>query len=156
MPRFYFDLFLGSDFNRDEIGSEIGSLRAAEIELMRVAADLTRDRLLKMKSAAPDDIRIEVTDEHRQPVLTVTVSVQVERAGPMPDMDRSSLSVERLTKAAEYRRQAQEIRTIAERIAINEAREQLLETADHLEQLAQEEERKAHDDSSRRQPRSEA
>jgi len=86
MPRFYFDLFLGSDFNRDEIGSEIGSLRAAEIELMRVAADLTRDRLLKMESAAPDDIRIEVTDEHRQPILTVTVSVQVERAGPMPDM----------------------------------------------------------------------
>jgi hypothetical protein len=86
MPRFYFDLFLGSDFNRDEIGSEIGSLRAAEIELMRVAADLMRDRLLKMKSAAPDDIRIEVTDEHRQPILTVTVSVQVERAGPMPDM----------------------------------------------------------------------
>jgi hypothetical protein len=86
MPRYYFDLYLGSDFNRDEIGSEIGSLRAAEIELMRVAADLTRDRLLKMKSAAPDDIRIEVMDEHRQPILTVTVSVQVERAGPMPDM----------------------------------------------------------------------
>jgi hypothetical protein len=156
MSRFYFDLFLGSDFSRDEVGSEVGSLRAAEIEVMRTAADLTRDRLLRMQSAAPDAIRIEMTDERRQPVLTVTVSVQVERAGPMPDMDRSSLSVERLTKAAEYRRQAQEIRTIAERIAINEAREQLLETADHLEELAQEEERKAHDDSSRRQPRSEA
>ena len=63
------------------------------------------------------------------------------------------MPVERLTKAAEYRRQAQEIRTIAERIAINEAREQLLETADHLEQLAKEEECKTHDDSSRRQPR---
>jgi hypothetical protein len=84
MPRFYFDLFLGSDFTRDEVGSEIGSLRAAEIEVMRTAADLTRDRLLKMQSAASDDIRIEVTDEHRQPVLTVTVSVQVERAGLMP------------------------------------------------------------------------
>jgi hypothetical protein len=83
MPHFYFDLFLGSDFNRDEIGSEIGSLRAAEIEVMRTAADLTRDRLLKMQSAVSDDIRIEVTDEHRQPGLTVTVSIQVERAGPM-------------------------------------------------------------------------
>jgi uncharacterized protein DUF6894 len=84
MPRFYFDLFLGSDFNRDAVGSNVGSLRAAEIEVMRTAADLTRDRLLKMQSAASDDIRIEVTDEHRQPVLTVTVSVQVERAGLMP------------------------------------------------------------------------
>jgi hypothetical protein len=84
MPRFYFDLFLGSDFNRDAVGSNVGSLRAAEIEVMRTAADLTRDRLLKMQSAASDDIWIEVTDEHRQPVLTVTVSVQVERAGLMP------------------------------------------------------------------------
>jgi hypothetical protein len=84
MPRFYFDLFLGSDFNRDEVGSEVGSLRAAEIELMRTAADLTRDRLLKMQSATPDAIRIEMTNEHRQPVLTVTVSVHVERVGLMP------------------------------------------------------------------------
>ena len=89
MARFYFDLFLGSDFSRDEIGSEVGSLRAAEVEVMRTAADLTRDRLLKMQSATPDDIRIEVRDEHRQPVLTVTVLVQVERAGLMPpDMQR--------------------------------------------------------------------
>jgi hypothetical protein len=84
MARFYFDLFLGSDFSRDEVGSEVGSLRAAEIEVMRTAADLTRDRLLRMQSAAPDAIRIEMRDEHRQPVLTVTISVQVERTGLMP------------------------------------------------------------------------
>jgi hypothetical protein len=84
MLRFYFDLFLGSDINRDEVGSEIGSLHAAEVEVMRTAADLMRDRLLKMQSAAPDNIRIEVSDEQRQPVLTVTVSVQVERAGLIP------------------------------------------------------------------------
>jgi hypothetical protein len=51
---------------------------------MRTAADLTRDRLLKMQSATSDDIRIEVRGEDRQPVLTVTVLVQVERAGLMP------------------------------------------------------------------------
>lgn len=60
------------------------------------------------------------------------------------------MPIERLAKAAEYRRQAQEIRTIVERIAVDEAREQLLETAEHLEELAQEAESKAHDDSSRR------
>ena len=47
-------------------------------------------------------------------------------------------------QAAEYRRQAQEIRTLVQKIWVNEAREQLLETADHLECLAKAEERKAH------------
>jgi hypothetical protein len=84
MARFYFDLFLGSDFSRDEIGFDFGCLRAAEVEVMRTAADLTRDRLLKMQSATSDDIRIEVRDEDRQPVLTVTVLVQVEQAGLLP------------------------------------------------------------------------
>jgi hypothetical protein len=46
-------------------------------------------------------------------------------------------------KVAEYRRQVQEIRTAVEKISITEAREQLLETAEHLEALAREEERKA-------------
>jgi len=46
-------------------------------------------------------------------------------------------------RAAEYRRQAQEIRTIVQKLSIDEAREQLLETAERLEMLAEEEERKA-------------
>ncbi|GEO16304.1 hypothetical protein [Microvirga aerophila] len=66
------------------------------------------------------------------------------------------MSVDRLAQAAEYRRQAQEIRTIVERIAIDEAREQLLETAEHLEGLAKEEECKVRADGSKPQPRSEA
>ena len=57
-----------------------------------------------------------------------------------------------LKKAADYHRQAQEIRTIARTIWINEAREQLLETAEHLEALAQQEERKAHADDSKPKP----
>ena len=157
MPRFYFDLLLGSDFNRDEVGYEIDSLRAAEIEAVRTAADLTRDRLLKMQSATPDGVRIEVTDEHRQPVLTVMVSIEVERAGPMPPtcQGRACLSIA-VPKAVEYRRQAQAIRTIVEKIAIDEAREQLLETAEHLEELANEAECKAYADGSKLQPPSDA
>ena len=66
------------------------------------------------------------------------------------------MSVDRLDLAAEYRRQAQKIRTLVEKIWINEAREQLLETAEHLEELAQEEERKAHAGSSQPKPQLEA
>ena len=53
------------------------------------------------------------------------------------------MSVIAVPKAAEYRQQAQAIRTIVEKIAIDEAREQLLETAEHLEELANEAECKA-------------
>lgn len=85
MPRFYFDLSLDAFTNRDEVGYEIDSLHTAEIEALRTAGELMRERLLKMQSATPDDIRVEVKDEYQQPVLTVTVSIQVERAGLMPE-----------------------------------------------------------------------
>ncbi len=55
-------------------------------------------------------------------------------------------------KVAEYRRQVQEIRTAVEKISINEVREQLLETAEHLEALAREEERKDHGNSAKPAP----
>jgi hypothetical protein len=62
------------------------------------------------------------------------------------------MSGDRLDQAAEYRRQAQEIRTLVGKIWINGAREQLLEAAEHLEGLAKGEEGKAHAGSS--QPKS--
>ncbi|PVE24120.1 hypothetical protein DC522_12585 [Microvirga sp. KLBC 81] len=49
----------------------------------------------------------------------------------------------RCDKAAEYRRQAQEVRNLARQISINDARGQLRATAMHLEALAEEEERRA-------------
>ena len=85
MPRFYFDVFIGSASSHDEAGYDIDSLHAAEIEALRSAVELTRDRLVQLQSATSEDIRVEVKDEHRQPVLTVTVSIQVERAGLMPE-----------------------------------------------------------------------
>ena len=66
------------------------------------------------------------------------------------------MSADRFDQAAEYRRQAQEIRTIVENIWINEAREQLLEAAEHLEVLAKTEECRAHAGSSKLKPQSEA
>ena len=52
-------------------------------------------------------------------------------------------------KAAEYRDQAREIRTLVQRISVEEAPEQLLETAKRLEGLAEEEERRARADGSK-------
>ncbi len=46
-------------------------------------------------------------------------------------------------KAAEYRQQAESIRTLARQITLNEARNQFLNDAKSLELLAEEEERKA-------------
>ena len=66
------------------------------------------------------------------------------------------MSADRFDLAAEYRRQAQEIRTLVEKIWINEAREQLLEAAEHLEGLARKEEYRAHANSSKLKPQSEA
>ena len=87
MPRFYFDLFVGSASNCDEAGYEIGSMKAAEIEARRSAGELARERLLTVQSGSPEDIRIEVKELLRKPVLTVTVSIQIERAGLMPSFD---------------------------------------------------------------------
>jgi hypothetical protein len=84
MARYYFDLFLGAFMNRDEVGSEIGSLHVADIEARRTAGELTRDRLIQLQNAASEKIRVEVRDEHRQTVLAVTVSIQVERAPLTP------------------------------------------------------------------------
>ena len=81
MPRFYFDLSMSASTNRDEVGSEVDSLHMAEIDALRTVGELTRDRLLLWQGATSEDIRVEVKDEQQQPVFTVTVSIQVERAG---------------------------------------------------------------------------
>ena len=86
MPRFYFDLVLGAFTNRDEVGYQIDSLHMAEIEARHTAGELTRDRLLQVQGATSEDIRVEVKDEQRQPVLTVTVSIQVDHEALMPSL----------------------------------------------------------------------
>jgi hypothetical protein len=59
-------------------------------------------------------------------------------------------------KAVEYRRQADEIRTVARQISLNEPRNKLLDAAGHLEALARQEESRAREASIRLDPRSEA
>jgi hypothetical protein len=81
MPRFYFEVREGARFVPDEEGLEFDSLEAAEREAATAAAEIRRDRLPKGDAR---EVTVEVRNEHRQRVLTVTVSMEVERGDPEP------------------------------------------------------------------------
>ena len=83
MPRFYFDLREGGMFSPDDEGLEFPDLNAAEREAAEAAAAIGRDRLPKGGSR---EINMEVRNEHRQRLLTVTVSLHVERVHPPPEL----------------------------------------------------------------------
>jgi hypothetical protein len=80
MPRFYFDVREGATFIPDEEGLEFESLDA-EYEAARTAAEIGRDRLPKGEIR---DVTIDLKNEHRQRVLTLTVSMEIHRVDPEP------------------------------------------------------------------------
>lgn len=82
MPRFYFDVREGARFTPDDNGLEFDSLDAAEYEAAVSAAEIGRDRLPKGDAR---DITIEVKNEHQQRVLTVKVSIEIDRVEPSPE-----------------------------------------------------------------------
>jgi hypothetical protein len=82
MPRFYFDVCDGTRFVPDDEGMEFDGLDAAEHEAAAAAAEIGRDRLPKSDARA---VTVEVSNEHRQRVLTVSVTMQVERVDPAPE-----------------------------------------------------------------------
>jgi hypothetical protein len=79
VPRFYFDVWEGGSFTRDDDGLDFGSLDAAEHEAARAASEIGRDRLPKGNAR---DVRVEVRDEQGRQVVTVRVSMEVYRAAP--------------------------------------------------------------------------
>jgi hypothetical protein len=81
VPRFYFDVREGTRFIPDETGLEFESLDAAELEAASAAAEIGRDQLPKGDARA---VTVELRNEHRQRVLTVTVSMEIERVDPEP------------------------------------------------------------------------
>ena len=85
MPRFYFDVREGEKFIPDEDGLEFDSLDAAEHEAARAAAEIGRDRLPK---GDVREVTVEIRNEHRQRVLTVTVSMEIHRVDPAPEPPR--------------------------------------------------------------------
>ena len=77
MPRFYFDIRESSKFTSDADGIECEDIEAAEREATLSAAEIGRELL---RHTGDYDVRIEVRNEHSQRVLTVTVSIRVDRA----------------------------------------------------------------------------
>jgi hypothetical protein len=87
MPMFYFDVREGATFVADDIGIEFPDLDAAEREAAESAASMGRDRLPKGEAR---EITVEVKNEHRQRVLTVTVSMHLDRVYPEPPAPNSN------------------------------------------------------------------
>ena len=81
MPRFYFDVREGTRFLPDNEGLKFPDLDAAEREAAEAAAGIGRDRLPKGDAR---EVTVEVLNEHRQRVITVTVSMIVHRVEPPP------------------------------------------------------------------------
>ena len=71
MPRFYFYIRRGPLVYLDEHGQEFGSLDAAESE----AASLAREIAENSRLSDVWDITVEVRNERRQTVLTLTVAM---------------------------------------------------------------------------------
>ena len=81
MPRFYFDVREGAKFVPDEEGLEFDSLDAAEREAAESAAEIGRDQL---PNGNAREVMVEVRNEHHQRMLTVTVSLKIDRLDPQP------------------------------------------------------------------------
>ena len=81
MPRFSFDIREGARFVPDDEGVEFPGLDAAEREAAEAAASIGRDMLPRGDAR---EVTIEVRNEHRKRVLTVTVAMHVERVAPPP------------------------------------------------------------------------
>ncbi|MBQ0820617.1 hypothetical protein KBI52_10415 [Microvirga sp. HBU67558] len=81
MPRFYFDVREGTSFTLDEEGLEFDSLEATEREAATTAAEIGRDCLPKGDAR---EVTVEVRNEHHQRVLTVKVSMEIDRVEPPP------------------------------------------------------------------------
>jgi len=81
MFRYYFDVREGARFVPDEEGLEFDSLEAAEQEAACTAAEIGRDRLPKRDAR---EVTVEVRNEHSQRVLTVKVSIEIDKVEPPP------------------------------------------------------------------------
>lgn len=81
MAKFYFDVREDQRFYSDDGGLEFPSLEAAEQEAIQAAADIGRDRLPR---ADTREVTVEVRNDRRQRVLTVKVSLEIDRVHPVP------------------------------------------------------------------------
>lgn len=76
MPRFYFDVREGPLFIEDEDGLEFPNLAKAEQEAIQAVVSIGKDRIPRSDTR---DVTVEVRDEDGKRVLTVEVTLIVER-----------------------------------------------------------------------------
>ena len=81
MPRFYFDVREGQLFVEDRDGLEFPDLDTVEQEAIQAAASIGKERLPRGDTR---DVTVEVRNERRQRVLTVKVSLEIDRVHPEP------------------------------------------------------------------------
>lgn len=79
MPRFYFDVREGPTFIEDDDGIEFPNLDKAEQEAIHAVVSIGKDRLQRGDTR---DVTVEVRDEDKQRVLTVTVELTIDRVRP--------------------------------------------------------------------------
>jgi hypothetical protein len=76
LPRFYFDVSVGDDFTRDDVGFEYESLAVAEYEAARAASEIGHDALPKRRAS---EVCVRVRDGDGFLLLTVDVSMTMRR-----------------------------------------------------------------------------
>jgi hypothetical protein len=76
MALFYFDVHEGTRFFSDDEGVECRDLDAAERLAAESAAEIGRDVLPNPEFR---DVTVELRNEHKQRVLTATITMRVER-----------------------------------------------------------------------------
>lgn len=79
MPRFYFAVREASLFAEDADGIEFPGLDAAEQEAIHAVVSIGKDRL---PGGDTRHVTVEVHDEDRKRVLTVTVELTIDRVHP--------------------------------------------------------------------------
>lgn len=76
MPRFYFDVSVGDDITRDDVGFECESLAVAEYEAARTAAEISQDALPKRRAS---EVCVQVRDGDGYLLFTVEVTMSMRR-----------------------------------------------------------------------------
>jgi hypothetical protein len=89
MVRYYFDILEGVEFVPDDDGFEFDGLGAAVQGAARAAAEIGTSRLAKGDLS---DVVIEVRDERRQRIFTVTASIKIDGVVTLTEIGRSEAS----------------------------------------------------------------
>ena len=76
MPRFYFDVSVGDDFTRDDVGFDYESLAVAEHEATRAAAEISQDALPRRRAS---EVCVRVRDGDGLLLFTVEVTMNLRR-----------------------------------------------------------------------------